>query len=250
MSLISKIPGLRILKRVHEYAHRLAPLQNFSDYDAYWKSRAKDRLVARELDRFKIISNLIEDGSSVLDIGCGDCSFQKYLSSVKPGCRLLGLDTSCEAVNLAQRKGFNAQLIDTKIPLRGQVDGKWDVVTMMEIIEHVPDAEDLVRQVLELKPKRIFITIPNVGCLKHRIRLMFGGRFPITCVYYHMKEHVRFWTVKDFHQWAEYMGLIVEDFHGQFDHGDAIVEWFVRKIPSVFADRVIYEMRTNIYKND
>lgn len=114
----------------------------------------------------------------------------------------------------------------------------------MEVIEHVADAEDLMRQVLELKPSRIFVTIPNVGCLKHRLRLMFGGRFPITATHYHMKEHIRFWTAKDFNQWAETLDIGVKSIHGQFDHGDKIVEWFVRKHPSMFADRVIYELRT------
>lgn len=56
MSLISKIPGLRILKRTYEYIHRPAPLQEFADYDAYRQSRVEDGRVERELDRFKVIA--------------------------------------------------------------------------------------------------------------------------------------------------------------------------------------------------
>lgn len=243
MSPLSKIPGVRILARTLEYINRPAPLQEFADYDAYWQTRSADGLVSRELDRFKVIAGLIKAGESVLDIGCGDCSFQQYLSRTKPGCRSLGLDTSAEAVHLAQTQGCNALVIDLQARLRDQVTGTWDVITLMEVIEHIADAEDLMRQVLELKPKRIFVTIPNVGCLKHRLRLMFGSRFPITAIYYHMKEHIRFWTAKDFIQWAESLGLHVEGIHGQFDRGDRVVERAVRKYPSMFADRVIYEIR-------
>jgi len=246
MSLLSKFPGLRILMRNIEYIKRPAPLEEFADYDAYWQARTADGRIARELDRFKVIANLIDESASVLDIGCGDCAFQQYLSRVKPTCKSLGVDISADAVRLAKEQGYDAQVLEPTDRLQSQIAGTWDVVTLMEIIEHVADAEDLMRQVLELKPSRIFVTIPNVGCLKHRLRLMFGSRFPITAVYYHMKEHIRFWTTKDFLQWSDSLGLTVESVHGQFDHGDRIVEWAVKKYPSVFADRVIYELRPQV----
>lgn len=243
MNFISKIPGLRILARLYEYIHRSAPLEEFVDYDEYWMSRVDDGQVIKELDRFRVVSRLIHDGESVLDIGCGDCSFQRYLRTVSPNCQSLGVDTSLKAVTLAQGMGINAKQINKDSRLNEQIKRGWDVITLMEVIEHIPDAEELMRQVIELQPKRIFITIPNVGCLKHRLRLMFGGRFPITSIYYHMKEHVRFWTTKDFMQWAHSFGLIVENIYGQFDHGDKFVEWSVRKHPELFADRIIYELK-------
>lgn len=243
MSLTAKIPGVRILTRTLEYINRAAPLKEFADYDAYWQARSADGLVSRELDRFKVIASLIGDGESVLDIGCGDCSFQQHLSRTKPGCRSLGLDVAPEAVRLAQARGCNAQVIDPQARLGDQITGTWDVITLMEVIEHLPDAEDLMRQVLELNPRRIFVTIPNIGCLKHRFRLMFGGRFPITTIIYHMKEHLRFWAAKDFEEWADVFGLSVTSTHGQFLGGDVIVEWFVRKFPRMFASQIIFECR-------
>lgn len=250
MSLLSKIPGMRIVARLFEYINRPAPLDEFGDYDDYWTSRTSDGLVSRELDRFKVIGSLIGDGVRVLDVGCGDAAFQQYLAKCKPGCKTLGLDSSHEAVQLALRHGCEAQLIDFGSSLKEQLTESWDVITLMEIIEHLPDAENLIRQVLELEPDRVFVTIPNVGCIKHRLRLFFGGRFPITSIYYHMKEHVRFWTVKDFKQWAEQAGMVVHSVHGQFDHGDRIVEWFVRRMPAMFADRVVYELRLSGKKGD
>lgn len=242
MSPLSKIPGVRILARTLEYINRPAPLQEFADYDAYWQTRSADGLVSRELDRFKVIAGLIKDGESVLDIGSGDCSFQQYLSRTKPGCRSLGLDASPEAVQLGQAQGCNAQVIDPQTRLRDQITDTWDVITLMEVIEHIPDAEDLMRQVLELKPRRIFVTIPNIGCLKHRLRIMFGGRFPITAIIYHMKEHLRFWTAKDFRQWADTFDLEIKSTHGQFARGDRLVEWAVRKHPEFFSPQIIYEL--------
>lgn len=250
MKVLKKIPILRIILRWYtyivrwyEYIVRLAPLNEFKDYDEYWKSRHADGHGARILDRYKIIASLIADRASILDIGCGDCAFQQYLLNNKIFCKTLGIDISPNAVSLAQEKGFSAQLIDPNVRLKNQILDNWDVVTLMEVIEHIPDAEELMRQVLEMRPTQIFVTIPNVGCLKHRLRLMFGGRFPITTIIYHMKEHLRFWTVKDFEQWADTFDLEIYSIHGQFAHGDKIAEWFTRKYPALFAAQIIYELR-------
>lgn len=70
---------------------------------------------------------------------------------------------------------------------------------------------------------------------------MFGGRFPITTIIYHMKEHLRFWTPKDFDEWAKTVGLKVDATHGQFVRGDAIVKFFIKKFPKLFASQIIYE---------
>lgn len=250
LNLLAKFPILRIFIRWYKYVVRPAPLEEFRDYDEYWESREKDGLVIRELDRFKTIARLIEDGSKVLDIGSGDCAFQRYIYKTKPNCITLGLDTSPKAVSVAKENGFNAQILNPDIPLKQQLSSSWDVITVMEVIEHIPDAEKLMREIIELKPSKIFITIPNVGCLKHRIRLMFGGRFPITSVYYHMKEHVRFWTVKDFEQWVDTFDLEITAIHGQFSYGDKLIELMTRRYPAFFAEGIIYQLSRKSNTND
>lgn len=242
MQWIKKLPIIRIFIRWYDYITCLAPLQEFDNYDSYWQSRHINGYVVRELDRFKIIAKKLQGNESVLDIGCGDCSFQVYLKKVKPNCKTLGVDASEEAIKIGKSWECNAQIIDQTRSLHNQIIGQWDVITIMEVIEHIPEAESLMKQIIELNPKRIFITIPNVGCLKHRARLMFGGRFPITTIVYHMREHLRFWTVKDFKQWTDSFDLEIKSVHGQFSYGDRITEWFVRKFPALFAAQLVYEL--------
>jgi methionine biosynthesis protein MetW len=242
MSALQKIPVLRAFHRYWRELTRPAPLQEFSDYDAYWKARIRDGRRADVLDRHRIIARLIPDGASVLDIGCGDGAFLRYVRDVHPSCRLMGLDISETAVGALRKEGIAAQRIDPDLPFDNQIHEHWENIVLMEVIEHVADAEGLMRQVLALQPKRVFVTIPNVGFLVHRLRLMFAGRFPITTIIYHMKEHVRFWTAKDFIQWSETFGLRVRSFHGQVDRPDKIVIWLARTFPSLFASQVVYEL--------
>lgn len=242
---LGKIPLLRVAARVVKEMNRLAPLMEFANYNEYWRSRINDGRSDRFRERFAVVASLIHGGESVLDIGCGDGAFQKYLRKLKPSCRSLGVDMSSVAVEKLRSQGLDALHIspsDKPYKLPDKIGGEWDIVTMMEVIEHVVEAEDLMRQVMALRPSRIFVTIPNVGCLKHRLRLMFGGRFPVTTILYHMKEHVRFWTVKDFQQWTDTLGLDIRSVHGQFDRGDRIVRWFVKKWPALFASQVVYEL--------
>lgn len=242
MNPVQKIPVARALYRYWQQLTRPSPLQEFANYDAYWNARLHEGKHADMLDRYRIVSRLVPDGASVLDVGCGDGAFLKFMHDSRPKCRLLGADISRTAISALENAGLAGQRIDPAQPLEHQLDGHWEYVVLMEVIEHVVDAEGLVRQVMSLHPTRIIITIPNVGFLIHRLRLMFVGRFPVTNIIYHMKEHVRFWTVKDFYQWADALGLRVCSHYGQVDRKDKLVQWLGREIPSLFAGQMVYEL--------
>jgi methionine biosynthesis protein MetW len=233
------------MHRHYRQITRPAPLEEFHDYDQYWEARVRDGRQEPILDRYRTIAKLLPTNASVLDIGCGDGAFLRYLRTCRKDCRLAGADISSVAIEELRASGITAWPINKTTPLQEQLSGFWDVVVLMEVIEHVPDAEELIREVLGLRPSRIFVTIPNVGFLPYRLRLMFAGRFPITSIFYHMKEHLRFWTVKDFLEWAPSVGTTVVSYHGQVDRGDSLARWMGRRFPSLFSDRMIYELSVN-----
>jgi 2-polyprenyl-3-methyl-5-hydroxy-6-metoxy-1,4-benzoquinol methylase len=105
----------------------------------------------------------------------------------------------------------------------------------MEVIEHVADAESIVRQAQQMHPRRIIITTPNMGFILNRLRLLLG-RTPVTVILYHMREHLRFWTVKDFRQWADVLGMEVVRIAAQ-----NYKRWIARTWPSLFCRQIIYE---------
>lgn len=231
-----------IVSRVYEVLTRPAPLTEFDEYDDYWDSRDKDGRTVKVLDRYITIAASIPENAKVLDIGCGDGSFLSYLKRKRPDCKTVGLDLSATAVEMTLAKGCKALRLEAETPLLKQVGQDWDVVVMMEIIEHIPNAEKLVREVVELKPKAVFITIPNVGYILHRMRLALTGRFPVTCIFYHMREHLRFWTVKDFVEWAPSVNLNVDSYHAQCDETGRLVSFFVRTFPALLSNRLVYRL--------
>ena len=219
------------------------PLNEFENYDDYWKKRQAPQQTTNVLHRCISIGNQIPNNCSVLDIGCGRGDFLRYLKSLNKNLTLHGADLSSHAITHLKKDGITGSAIDSNLTLQEQISGQFDYIVMMEVIEHVHEAEDLVRQILAFQPKAVFITIPNAGYIIHRFRLMFGGRFPVTFILMHMKEHIRFWTVKDFYQWAGHVGLKCIQHQGQEKGTRSPLRLFlIRNFPSLFAAQVIYKL--------
>lgn len=231
------------MNAIYRFLHNLtrpAPLEEFSDYDDYWKTRQSHGSTPL-FQRFRYIAERIPDNSTVLDIGCGDGAFLKYLKTTKPSCRLLGADVSSSAVDSLRNEGIDCTLIKHDLPLRSQIKDQFEYVVLMEVIEHVQDSERLVQDAASVARKRLFITIPNVGFLTHRVRLALFGRFPITSIYHHMKEHIRFWTVRDFREWAAHLDLNIAIESPQLNRTDSPFSVYLKTLwPALFAPGMIY----------
>lgn len=164
------------------------------NYNKYWEHRSDDNYFQ---PRFPIMEKMIDDETSVLDIGCGDGAFLYYLKERKIKIKEIGIDISASGIKKAIGKNINAQ-VKTIEDISKESD-TFDYVVMSEVIEHVSNSELFVKKGYNLANKALIITIPNTGYYTYRIRLLLG-RFPVQWVQ-HPAEHLRFWTIKDFKNW-------------------------------------------------
>jgi SAM-dependent methyltransferase len=99
---------------------------SFPEYhaEARWEWRATRRLLETR------------GCARILDIGCGD---GKFLASVMdlPGIEVLGIDLSAPSVERARAKGINARR--ATLEDLAKEDGRFDVITMTHVLEHVAD---------------------------------------------------------------------------------------------------------------
>lgn len=208
-----------------------APMRDFADYDNYWQERGD---IGHVLRRWKLTADWLPETGTLLDVGCGGGEFLKYLRTVRPGIRSRGVDVSAEAVSRTRAAGFEAEVLD---PARDALPGgPYDFVTCFEVIEHIPDAEAALRHMKGAFRHKLFISVPNIGHFSCRLRLAVFGRFPLTRVVMHVKEHVRHWTPKDFREWSEHEGLRVARAVG--DWGTPMTPW--KLFPSLFCAGMIY----------
>lgn len=206
-------------------------MADFRDFDEYWERRGELSTVFR---RWVVAADLIPDGARVLDIGCGSGDFLRYLRSRRPAIVGVGSDSSQKALEMTREAGFDTIELDAAT---GAVPSGFDVITAFEILEHLPEAETAIQRWCEAAGSHVIISVPNVGYIGCRIRLALFGRFPITNCVYHIKEHVRHWTAKDFHEWTERLGLNVTHMDSQYGF-PGLSRWW----PSLFSAGLVYRI--------
>lgn len=92
----------------------------------------------------------IPEGSKVLDVGCNSGEFMRLLQSKKQ-CDVTGADISEEMVALCRQKGLNVVRCDAdKLPFP---DGTFDVVTLMEVLEHFHEPVPYLKEIRRVLKK-------------------------------------------------------------------------------------------------
>jgi methionine biosynthesis protein MetW len=222
------------------YHFQSAPMKSFSDYDDYWEKRGPLETVHR---RWQLAAELVEDGSTLLDVGCGTGEFFQYLRSVRPNVRCKGVDFSDRSLEMLRAAGFDAEKVDIAA---APVAGQYDYVTCFEVIEHIADAESALRHLDGAFRKSLIVSIPNIGYWLCRVRLALLGRFPLTNCQLHVKEHVRHWTPRDFREWVAAHGLKV--IRGEGQYGFPYTPW--KLWPSLFASGMLYVIQRDNHGHD
>ncbi len=122
----------------------------------------------RYLGRLHVTLALLEQHpfESLLDIGCGDGRFLREVQQRFPGKRLLGIDGSAAAIRWAQILNPDVRFEHLDVLDRTH-DERFDVVTLLEVIEHVPPArlpEFLRAAARPLRPGgRLILTTPHTN---------------------------------------------------------------------------------------
>lgn len=123
----------------------------------------------------KVVTCIPIDTTSLLDIGCGLGRNLQLLSSVIPHADLHGIDIAETAAQAVRSLGFDAIACDASKSIPFQ-DDQFDVVLCGEVIEHVVDTDNLLREIHRtLRPSgKLILTTPNLAYAANRILLALG----------------------------------------------------------------------------
>ncbi|MBU2615160.1 MAG: methionine biosynthesis protein MetW [Elusimicrobia bacterium] len=202
------------------------------NYDDYYETRKDPENISGGIPkRYSFFEKLVNSGSTVLDIGCGNGNLLEYIEE-KKNTSSYGYDIAQTSVKRAQAKGVNAKVADIT-DKNFKVEGVYDYIILSETIEHIAQPEVLLKKIADSFKKEILISIPNVAYFAYRLRLLLG-KFPIQWEL-HPGEHLRFWSIPDFIRWAGEMGYKVKKYY--VCDGFPYLE---KVAPNLFGSSILY----------
>jgi len=151
----------------------------FWNYDYSKKPAEKDRIQ-------KIINLIPIDALTMLDVGCGNGSFVNFLINGSPNRfnKVVGIDSSKEAVKYVKTEKIDGAIDD--LPFK---DESFDLVTCLEVLEHLPqkDFKKGISELQRVSKKYIIVTVPNMDNLEHSL-VMCPKCFCWFNPYFHMRS--------------------------------------------------------------
>ena len=160
---------------------------------------------------FKIISDLIEKNTRVLDVGCGDGILMEYLKYNKE-IDIRGIEISKDNVQKCLSKGLTVIEGDAEKDLLQFPDSSFDFVILSQTLQAFLNPEIVIKELLRVGKKAI-VTIPNFGFWKVRLHLLIKGTMPITKNLpdeWYNTPNLHMCTIKDFYNFCENRKIILD----------------------------------------
>ncbi|CAD5275678.1 bifunctional 3-demethylubiquinone-9 3-methyltransferase and 2-octaprenyl-6-hydroxy phenol methylase [Alteromonas sp. 38] len=178
----------------------------------------------------------------VVDIGCGGGILAE--SMAKAGAEVVGLDMASASLEIAKLHGLESGInVDyhcvTAESFADSHAGEFDVVTCMEMLEHVPDPASVVRACAKLvKPGgHVFFSTLNRN-IKSYLMGIVGAEYLLKLVPKGTHDHSRFIKPSELMQMTDDAGLLPRDMTGL--HMDPVSQGFYLSDRNVDVNYLLY----------
>ena len=148
---------------------------------------------------YKIIVDLIEEKTRVLDVGCDDGTLMDSLKKDK-NVDARGIEISKDKVQICVSKGLTVIEGNAELDLKQFPNDSFDYVVLGQTLQAFVNPEIVIKELLRVGKKAI-ITIPNFGHWKVRLNLLIKGTMPITESLpndWYNTPNIHMCTIKDF----------------------------------------------------
>ena len=194
-----------------------AELEKFSNLAHRWWDPAGEFKPLHDINPLRldwIAQHAPLEGARVLDVGCGGGILAEAMA--RRGAKVTGIDLAEKALRVAQ-----LHLLESKLDIRYEmsavddVAGEFDLVTCMELLEHVPDPAAMVAACARLvRPGgQVFFSTINRNP-KSYLFAVVGAEYVLGLLPKGTHDYQRFIKPSELSRWSRGAGLRVDELIG------------------------------------
>jgi methionine biosynthesis protein MetW len=159
----------------------------------------------------QLIADMIEPGSRVLDVGCGDGTLLEYLAHFKQ-VDGRGVEISQAGVNACVSRGLSVVQGDADTDLKDYPTNAFDYVVLSQTLQATRHPRAVLEDLARIG-RRAIVSFPNFGHWRVRWHLAAHGRMPETELLparWYETENIHFCTIADFIALCDDLAVDVE----------------------------------------
>lgn len=153
---------------------------------------------------YSIITEIVDKGAKVLDLGCGNGDLLAKLTEEKEVSGL-GIEINQDAAISAMEKGLSVIQGDIDEGLKGFEDKEYDWVILNQTLQSTEKPDYVVDEMLRVGKKAV-VSFPNFAYWKVRFYLFFFGKMPKSKILpfeWYDTPNIHLLTVNDFYEFCK-----------------------------------------------
>lgn len=192
---------------------------------------------------YDMITSLVEEGSRVLDIGCGDGELLQKLIAEKR-VHAQGIEKAQGNIVTCVRRGVSVVQADVDQGLNALPDQSYDYVILSMTLQVIEKPQLVINEMLRVG-KKCIISFPNFGFWKVRAKTLLLGRAPVTRnlpYSWYVTPNRSMLSIKDFRDYCHRHDIRIET-EIPLGPGGGILT--TRVWPNLFADEAVFVITAN-----
>ncbi len=160
---------------------------------------------------FKIIAEIIQPGTRVLDLGCGEGQLLAWLATNKK-VLARGVEIEAQNVRKAIARGVSVYQGDIDEGLADYPDKAFDYVILSQTLQETRAPLQVLTEMLRVGRQAI-ISFPNFGHWSVRAAMVFSGQAPKTDLFpydWYDSPNIHFLSINDFEDLCRKNGFPIE----------------------------------------